>query len=231
MSNWWDKYRTENCDTCNCIPGSDACDGCSDNPDEKEYIKEEIKDGIFRLTPVELSGILNIIEAFNGEIVSIKKEKEGEEMGISTDALKDIIKKEVALKIATKECFTAYDITKAIRSFIRSNVSHAEVNSYIRSLVNDGDPVFDNYDVYDNYSAFKGDGVRIYHPEDGDPIEYLNLIDPTTGSNSTDTTNDTKDLKEAALAVIQANDELQRAINTLTDIVDNDDEEDDDDNW
>jgi hypothetical protein len=197
------------------------CDDCLENPDNKNYIKEEIKDGIFRLTPVELSGILNLVETFNGEIISITKE--GEEMGITADALKDIVEKEVALKTARGECFTAYDITKRIRAFIKSNVPHAEVREEVYRLIDSDDPIVEDYETFHSYTAFNGDGVRIYYPEGGDPTAYLAVIDPSTVASSVSTDDTEEDLKEAALAVIQANDELQRAIKTLIDIVDPDD--------
>jgi hypothetical protein len=226
------------CNVCALPTGSELCVGCPENPDEWDYMKVPMEDGLSRLVPVDKKFkeiVDTIVKKFNGALVRLEDDNyyEGEEMGISKEALEDIVKKEIALKIVNKDPFTAYDITKEVRSFIRSHIGHSEVRQivydlYEKSRANE-DEILADYERYDSFSAFNGDGVRIYHPESVDPMEYLREIDPTSSVSPVSAKRDAEDLKVAALAVIQANDELQRAIATLQDIVDP--EEDDGDDW
>lgn len=213
--------RGPNCNECLELMGSPMCDTCQHNADNMEYIKVPIHTDtltgqlIYKLVPVETKTkelIDKIVEKFDGALIRL--EDKGEKMDLGK--LKVLVEKEVALKVAKKECFTAHDITKAIRSYAYSNVEHSDVRRFVKELVDSKDPITSDLDQYHNFTAFNGDGVCIYYHVDGedDPIEYLNKIDP-----SSKPTNNEKDLVDAANDVVQANDELQRAIKTLSDLI------------
>jgi len=105
------------------------------------------------------------------------KEKE-EDMGLSFEALKDIVQKEIARKMVLAECFTAYDVTTAIRGFIKSDVAHAEVRDYIHELCDSRHELFANQDYMKTECHLaNGTPVYVFHYVDDDAQAYINSID------------------------------------------------------
>ena len=154
-------------------------------------------------------------------------------MGLSQVALTDIIKKEMALSMVMRECFTAYDITKAIREFIKSEVNHVDVRDIVHNMFDLGRSVFMDNDYLRTQCTFPSNGivVQVFHPHTFDPQLYINSIDDHKDAVAVDSQaavdslrEDFDELMDAAREVLKQSEdgtlaELQVAIGDLEVVV------------
>jgi len=96
-----------------------------------------------------------------------------------------IVKKEVALKVAEKETFTAYDITKTLRAWMNVDVDHQEVRNVVHGLFNDSVAMF-NFNDYMRSTCTFADGtlVEVFHDPSVDPQDYIDEIDGVDDQSS-----------------------------------------------
>jgi hypothetical protein len=100
--------------------------------------------------------------------------------------LKDVVEKEVALKVAKKECFTCYDITKEVRSNTDEDIYHQDVRAIIHSMYNNGEEIFNYNDYLCKTCAFHdGTLVGVFHDPSVDPQDYIRDIDKSVSSTTT----------------------------------------------
>jgi len=153
---------------------------------------------------------------FIGEIFKEVKEEE-KEMGLSTDALNSIVRKEVALQIVNKNTFTAYDITKAIRLYMtNTDIPHGDVREMVHEMFDDKNDILalNGYNATICQSKRVGT-VTVFHTDEADPGNYVALVIdtfvmPQPQTNSQDVSVDPdlldayEDLYNAALDVVDA---------------------------
>jgi len=105
--------------------------------------------------------------------------QENKEKKMDADRFSEIVKKEVAVKVAMCECFACYDITKSLRGWMRSDVPHQKVRDIIYSDV--CEDVLGNYD-YEGYEFESGTLVNIFYPlgiNESEIDDYGKSIDPS----------------------------------------------------
>jgi len=120
-------------------------------------------------------------------IITKYKEKE-----MDQNMFMDIVRKEVGLKVACGESFTAYDITKAMQHWMKARFEHFNVRNCIATLINAHDHVLvnDRY-ISTRLELFDGQKVVVYHSKDTDPSIHVNKINnilkPTQSPSSVTT--------------------------------------------
>jgi len=155
------------------------------------------------------------------------------QMGLGLESLKNIVNKEVALKIAMEEQFTAYDITKAIREYIKYDFAHDDSRDFVHALLDDKDGVLvKNSYVKTSMRLPTGVHAFVFHDEFTDPEDYVaNMkVDNTYTPDSTlaadsqvcidNLREDFDDLRNIALEVVSCyrNDSLEELSESIKDL-------------
>ena len=136
-------------------------------------------------------------------------------MGLTPDALDEIVRKEIALRVALGDTFTTYDITKAMREYLRSEVIHQDVRTIVFNLFNNNDPLFINQDYLMSACSFENGGsVAVFHKDGHQPQDYIDGIERVKGKVDDDEDEGSEEEDEAFT-------QLREDYNGLVDAVEN----------
>jgi len=145
---------------------------------------------------------------------------EEKESGMKDNVFEQLVLKEVAVKIARRETFTAYDITKALRAWMNADVDHQRVRAVMRVLYSATPDILFISD-YEVTTCCLDDTTTaaVYHPSDVDPNDYIATI-----TNQAPTTDDcekcTCDEKDEKIKDLQReNAELGNLLHDIQDIL------------
>jgi hypothetical protein len=104
--------------------------------------------------------------------------KKAKESQMDNNVFGEIVEKEVALLVAKDECFTCFDVTKALRGWMNKDVDHQEVCNIVHGLYGSDAAVFFNNGYIRSTCQFAdGTLVEVFHSAESDGQDYIDVLD------------------------------------------------------